>query len=149
VPAKFIAVKHLFYIHLGGDRRLQVMIGFVRSGRRKTTVAELQKSAADPNQLGFGKEFVEEVKACVREGDELWWYESPQEFLAGEAGIVVIRDGEIVSQFVTMDELNPTTRRSAWVNWCPKNYFKFENLKSTLIPVSLVQRRFFTADGVL
>ena len=70
--------------------------------KTKTTVAELQESAANPNNWGFGKEFVEEVKASVREGDELWFYESPQAFLAGEAGIVVIRDGEIVSKFVTM-----------------------------------------------
>lgn len=41
-----------------------------------------------------------EVLARLREGDELWWYETPQETwdaLCGRAGFALVRDGEIVS----------------------------------------------------
>lgn len=58
--------------------------------------------AAKP--FGFQHDEWEELKAELRSGDELWTFTSPPEFWRqrrGTAGIVLVRDGKIVSTLIT------------------------------------------------
>ena len=85
---------------------------------KKTTVAE-----AEAEDLALMKSFLESegealpanfkpfdhpvgrwdaLVAGMQPGDELWWFESPWGLLSGCKGLAVVRQGEIVDFFVTV-----------------------------------------------
>ena len=68
---------------------------------KKTTVDELETKKI----VRKGNECWRELKSRMIEGDELWQYSSPAEDwknLMGEAGIALLRNGEIVEVMMTL-----------------------------------------------
>ncbi|MBN1798382.1 MAG: hypothetical protein JW822_07380 [Spirochaetales bacterium] len=65
----------------------------------------LEDLGPDPVPFGYINEQWQEFLAQMREGDELWEFESPPETwdnLAGRKGIALIRDCEVVALIVTL-----------------------------------------------
>jgi len=69
---------------------------------KPTSVDEIEK---DNPPLGFLNSEWKQLRALMVPGDEIWEYESPGEYwesLAGEAGIVLVRDDEPIF-FITTE----------------------------------------------
>lgn len=80
---------------------------------KRTTVAQAESShmvsatqlGPDPVPFGYRNEQWVDLLAQMSDSDELWEFRSPRETwtnMAGQSGIALIRNGELVARIITM-----------------------------------------------
>jgi len=74
---------------------------------KSTTIEEVENDHLDDNGVPFGHSHKKwlELKGKMREGDEIWYFNSPDSTwanLCGRAGLCIVRNGQIVDSLVLM-----------------------------------------------